>query len=843
MVDPSRRFSISPRGGGLVSLDSITYHFNHVPSRTSYLLLLLFFGSGCAALIYEIVWFQLLELVIGSTGVSLGILLGTFMGGMCLGSLLLPRFVPPTWHPLRVYAVLEAAIGIFAVLVLYLVPVAGRLYAATVATGLPGLLLRGVTCAVLLLPPTIMMGATLPAVARWIKATPAGVSWLGFFYGSNIVGAVFGCLLAGFYLLRVHDMETGTFVAVALNAAVAIAAWTVAAVAPHSGRAGSAPKPDSGTPKGAMTVYLAIALSGMSALGAQVVWTRVLSLMLGATTYTFSIILAVVLIGLGLGSSAGAWLTREMQRPRLALGWAQFLLVIAIAWTAAMLAHSLPYWPINPMFSQGPWIDFQMDFVRSLWALFPATLLWGASFPFALAALASPDQDPGRLVGRVYAANTLGAIGGAVIFSVVLVPVIGTQQSQRILIACAVVAGLLALVPAMGLSTPRTAGRLRAAVALVAALAVAAMLAMSVAPVPPALVAYGRMLPAIRADNQPNFLYVGEGMNASVAVSQHSLRGSPRRFHVSGKIEASTEPGDMRLQRLLGHLPALVHEKPKSVLIVGFGAGITAGAFVLYPEVERIVICEIEPLIPAKIAGYFRKENYDVLNDPRVEVVYDDARHFILTTDEKFDIITSDPIHPWVKGAATLYTEEYLALARAHLNPGGVMAEWVPLYENSVAGVKSLVATFFEVFPDASMWTHVVRATRGDDVVILGQPGPTRIDIDALEARFNGPAYARVKASLREIGINSIVQLFSGYSGQKAELAPWLADAQINRDRNLRLQYLAGIGKYSLEMDGIYRRLDEFRTFPDALFMASDAWKGELRGALDASPIPRRRYH
>ena len=351
------------------------------------------------------------------------------------------------------------------------------------------------------------------------------------------------------------------------------------------------------------------------------------------------------------------------------------------------------------------------------------------------------------------------------------------------------------------------------------------------------------MLPAIRADNQPNFLYVGEGMNASVAVSQHSLRGSPRRFHVSGKIEASTEPGDMRLQRLLGHLPALVHEKPKSVLIVGFGAGITAGAFVLYPEIERIVICEIEPLIPAKIAGYFRKENYDVLNDPRVEVVYDDARHFILTTDEKFDIITSDPIHPWVKGAATLYTEEYLALARAHLNPGGVMAEWVPLYENSVAGVKSLVATFFEVFPDASMWTHVVRATRGDDVVILGQPGPTRIDIDALEARFNGPAYARVKASLREIGINSIVQLFSGYSGQKAELAPWLADAQINRDRNLRLQYLAGIGKYSLEMDGIYRRLDEFRTFPDALFMASDAWKGELRGALDASPIPRRRYH
>ncbi len=816
---------------------------NQVRSPASYLLLLLFFGSGCAALIYEIVWFQLLELVIGSTGVSLGILLGTFMGGMCLGSLLLPRFIPPAWHPLRVYAVLEAAIGVLGVLVLFLVPVAGRLYAANVATGLSGLLLRGLTVAVLLLPPTIMMGATLPAIARLIRATPKGVSWLGFFYGSNIVGAVFGCLLAGFYLLRVYDLSTSTFVAVALNAAAAITSWALAAVAPHSPRVGPPPSPDAGSPQGATTVYLAIALSGMSALGAEVVWTRLLSLMLGATTYTFSIILAVMLIGLGIGSSAGAWLTRAMQRPRPALGWAQLLLPVAIAWTAAMLTRSLPYWPIIPMFSQDVWIDFQMDFVRSLWALFPAAVLWGASFPLALAAIASPGQDPGRLVGRVYAANTLGAIGGALLFSVVLIPAIGTQQSQRILIACAVAAGLLALLPGMARSAKPTARRLPGALALAGALTTAVLLAMSIGPVPPALIAYGRMLPAFRPDDLPNFHYVGEGMNASVAVTQFPLRGSPRRFHVSGKIEASTEPGDMRIQRMLGHLPALVHDKPKTVLVVGFGAGITAGTFVLYPEVERIVICEIEPLIPKNVAGYFRKENYDVLDDPRVEVMYDDARHFILTTKEKFDVITSDPIHPWVKGAATLYTQEYLALAKAHLNPGGVMAEWVPLYENSVAGVKSLLATFFEVYPDASMWTHIVRATRGDDIVIIGQPGPTRVNVEALEARFNGPAYARVKASLREIGIKSTIQLFAGYSGQKAPLAPWLADAQLNRDRNLRLQYLAGIGKYSFEMEEIYRELDGLKKFPDSLFVASRAWKDELRRTIDASPAPKRHFH
>jgi spermidine synthase len=803
--------------------------------------LALFIGSGCAALMYEIVWFQLLELVIGSTGVSLGILLGTFMGGMCLGSLLLPRCVSPAWHPLRVYAVLEAAIGVLGVLVLLAVPVIGRLYAANVATGTLLLLLRGLTCATCLLPSALMMGATLPAVARGVEATPRGVGWLGVFYGGNILGAVFGCVLAGFYVLRVHDMATATFLAAAVNAAAATAAWLLAPMMPHTGRAGEAAGIAARGPRGAWSVYLAIALSGLGALGAEVVWTRLLALMLGATTYTFSIILAVVLIGLGIGSAGGAWLTRRLREPRLALGTAQFLLPAAIAWTAAMLTRSLPYWPINPQFSQSPWVDFQMDVVRSLWALFPATVLWGASFPFALAAVASPEQDTGRVVGRVYAANTLGAITGALLFSVVLIPTIGTQHAQRVMIGCAVAAGLLALGPVTLAPRDAPPRRWAGAWALAAAVVAAGALAMTVGPVPPALIAFGRALPA-RPD-LPNFLYVGEGMNASVAVTQPPLPGAPRMFHVSGKVEASTEPGDMRLQRLLGHLPALVHGHPNTVLVVGFGAGVTAGSFVLYPEIERIVICEIEPLIPKHVAPLFRRENHNVLNDPRVAVVYDDARHFILRTKERFDVITSDPIHPWVKGAATLYTREYLELARAHLKPGGVMVQWVPLYESQAAAVKSLVATFLEVFPDGSLWTHTVRGDRGDDIVILGQPGPTRVDVEALNARLDGPAYARVKASLREIGIRSTIDLFAGYSGRKAELAPWLADAQINRDRNLRLQYLAGMGKHALEVDDIYLELDRLVAFPASLFIASDAWQEELRQALDRSRAPKDRGH
>ena len=197
-------------------------------------LLLLFVGSGCAALIYEVVWFQLLQLSIGSSAVSLGVLLGIFMGGMCLGSLLLPKYLSPGRHPLRVYALIELGIGLFGIVVLFAVPVVGRVYTSIAGTGQVNLVLRAVVAGICLIPPTLLMGATLPAIARWVEATPRGVSWLGYFYGGNLAGAVVGSLLAGFYLLRVYDMTTATAAAVALNVVVASLAFVVAARTPHT---------------------------------------------------------------------------------------------------------------------------------------------------------------------------------------------------------------------------------------------------------------------------------------------------------------------------------------------------------------------------------------------------------------------------------------------------------------------------------------------------------------------------------------------------------------------------------------------------------------------------------
>jgi spermidine synthase len=801
--------------------------YSAAPSKFYPIVLCFFVGSGLAALTYEIVWFQLLEFVIGSTAVSLAVLLGTFMGGLCLGSLAFARVIPAAWHPLRVYAAMEFGIGLIAILVLYCLPPAADLYAGFGAHGSAGILGRALLCAAFLLAPTVLMGATLPCAARFIERTPQGVSWLGILYTGNLAGAVFGCLLAGFYLLRLYDMATATFVAVAVNALCAALALLLAAFAPH--RAPAAPTGADRAPLRleSTAVYLTIALSGLTALGAQVVWTRLLSLLLGPSVYTFSIILAVFLFGLGLGSSVGALLARRARNALVTLGWCQFLLVAAIAWAASSIDAWLPYWPVYPVLSPHPWLTFQLDLARCLWAVLPAACLWGASFPLALAAAAPRHQDSGRVVGAVYAANTLGAIVGAVTFSMILIPAVGTLWAQRILIAAAALAAMLVLLarlramPAAGRRAPGIA----VLSAVVAVPLIAAVLAYGAPPVPGELYAFGRKI--MSPDYVPKMLYVGEGMNASIAVSEDP--NGARYFHVSGKTEAGSYPADMRLQRMLGHLPALLNPKPRSVLVVGFGAGVTAGTFLAYATVERVVICEIEPLIPQKVAGYFRKENYDVLNDPRVEVVYDDARHFVLTSTDKFDVITSDPIHPWVKGAAALYTREYFELVKRHLKPGGLVTQWVPLYESTMDVVKSELATFFSVFPDGILWVN--DREDGADLVLLSQVDPAPIDVDAMVERFNGNAKAA--ASLREVGFMSAIDLMSSYSGRGSDLAAWLNGAAVNTDRDLRLQYLAGLGLNVNDRYKIHSELMQARRVSSGLFVGSQANLAELRNAIE----------
>lgn len=766
-------------------------------------------ASGAAALIYEVAWFQSLELIIGSTAVSLAVLLAIFMGGTCLGSLLLPPLVSSKRRPLRVYAAIELGIGICGVLVTGGLPLAAGLYLASNG----GLALRAAIAAACLLPPAILMGATLPALARAAE-TP---SRAGFIYAANIAGAVFGSLLAGFYLLRVYDVVTASQTAAAINVALAILAAAAARMPLNPPQA----HPETGPVRDG-AVYAVAALSGLCALAAETLWTRLLGLLFGASVYTFSIVVAVFLFGLGTGSALGSMTAARTARPRAALAWCQWLAAAGIAWAAYNLNASLPFWPVDPSLSSNVWFNFALDLDRALWVMLPPTLAWGASFPLALAAVA-PRPDQARVFAGVYAANTTGAITGAVGAGLWLAGQAGSQRSQQLLIALSALAGLLLMRARFRL--PVAAGGVLVAAGLIAA----------VPPLPRALAAHGRF--AASWAGKTDIVYAAEGVHATVAVS--SFPEGVRTFHVAGKIQASTAERDLRLQRMLGHLLTLTAASPRSILVIGCGAGITAGAVAIDPRVQRETIVEIEPLVPRAAAQYFRQANFGVLEDPRVQVRIDDGRHYLLTTRERFDGITIDPLDPWARGAAGFYTLEFLQALRQRLNPGGAATLYLQLFETNAEAVKSAVATFFEVFPHATLWANTYQG-RGHDMVLLGSLEPLRIDLDRLQQLLYGPASAEfgpLVSSLAEAGMYSPVDLFATYAGRKQDLAEWLAGAAINRDRNLRMQYLAGWSLHRDQAAEIYAGLVAHRRFPQDLFVSRVGMLDSLRRALER-PLP-----
>jgi len=811
--------------------------------RTHTVLLLLFVASGCAALIYEIVWFHLLRLVIGASALSLGILLASFMGGMFLGSLLLARVVPSTAHPLRVYGLIEIGIGAFGLALPFVLPGARAVYLGLFGHGLAGIALRGLVAAIILLPPTALMGATLPAVARRYHGGAAGSSALAELYGANTFGAVLGCLCTGFYILPNWDIVVASAIAAALNLAIGLTALRLSR-RPEQGA--SAPRENddvSATPRdAARTVYEVVALSGLTALGAQVAWTRLLALLFGGTIYTFAIILAVFLGGLGLGSGIAAGALKRGYDGRRLLAASQLALVPALVYAAFMIGRIIPYTSTLRVVPIGTLHTLHV--IHCLEVILPAAVLWGMSFPLALAAAGDASADRGRSSGNVYAANTLGAIVGSLATSLLIIPSWGTRTAQQIFVVLSAASAALmyaslraasrkndpdarsATPPAEATKPKRTRldllAELPLPIAIVGVLLVPAL--------PAKFQAIGRYIWTL--NDRDKIPYMVEGVASTVAVRESS---NHRYYHVAGKVEASTDALDMRLQRLLGHLSALAHPRPESVLVVGLGAGVTAGAFVVHPEVKRIVICEIEPAVLPAASRYFSQENHAVLADPRVEVINDDARHFLATTHEKFDIITSDPIHPWVRGNSVLFSQEYYAIVKEKLNRGGLATQWVPLYETSEKAIQIQMRTFVDAFPDGAVFNSQPEA-KGYDVVLLGQMEPLRIDIAAVQKRIDDNEALR--KSLTDVKLTSALDIFASYGTRGRELGEWLKDTPVNRDFSLKLEYISGLAFNYQVADEIYANMIKGRAYPDDIFIAPDELIAQLRARLAPKARP-----
>ncbi|MEM1098539.1 MAG: fused MFS/spermidine synthase [Planctomycetota bacterium] len=823
---------------------------------------LLFIASGAAALMYELVWYQLLRYVVGASSVSLALTLASFMGGLGLGAYWGPRLISRRRHPMAVFAGLEVGIVVLALALRWVIPALGEAYAAFSATvGLGdwfgGVVARGVICALCLIPPAVLMGATLPAIARYVTDSRSGAAWLGVYYALNTLGATVGVLVGGFLLMPNLSLTQVTLIAAGLDAAVALWAWVISRVRPEFDGREAANQPTESNPPaqdeietggapslqpGRLVVLLiGIAGSGATAMGCQVIWTRLLSAVLSVTVYTFSIILGVFLLGLAVGGAIGGYAVRRSSRPGVLMAWTQLLLVPATLWAFWAIGHWVPTWRIVDgvlggwlrswlawygWFGSGDLWRFCRDLERVAWAIGPATLCWGASVPLAIAAgWGRVNQERGDWTGRVYAWNTAGAITGALGVGLFVLPQFGSATTSSVLIgapaavAAWLVWGWARAEPVVEVEVPRLDGRmkLRDATAWVSgntqrgislvhgvmtrqpapaviSLVVIAGAAVWLTPKIPRAILYSGHEEAERVEQ----VYLAEGLHATAAVTT-SAEGT-REMWVSGKIVASSFTIDMRLQRMLGHLAVLAHGgEPKSVLIVGLGTGTTAGCFVDYPSIERIVVCEIEPRVAELAAKHFAEENRRMLEDPRTVLIADDARHYLATTDERFDIITSDPIHPWVRGAAALYSTDYYDRVKEHLAPGGVVTHWLPFYEADDDTARSMLATFFDAFPAGTLW-HAGELGSGNDAVMLARPDAPTYDAEAWSSRWDDASSDVLPPSAltawSEVEVEAPNDLLRRFLGDAPQLRDWLADAPRNSDDALRLEYLAGMSRW-----------------------------------------------
>lgn len=785
-------------------------------------LAILFWLSGCAALIYEIIWLHLLRLVIGCSGFSLGILLACFMGGMGLGSLLGPRLTSARSHPLRMYAWIELGIAGMGLGLVYVSGQVHLLYQWLAALGIFGPWAKLVIGAGFLVVPACFMGATLPIVAQWLQGEKRPAVSLGTLYAANILGGVAGCLLTAFVILRYWDVLVGTYIAVTVNTTAALLAWRLASTHPVR-RDMARQTGDGDTALSSATLpFLAcvLACSGFTALGAEVVWTRLLGLILGGTIYTFAIILAVYLAGLSLGSAIGTALASRVKHPLLALGVFQGVLVMTLSNAAGHFgAVSNPVdfiW--NDLLRVQP--KGLRDTLCAMWVVAPSTLCWGAMFPLALAALRCRATDLGRSVGLLAAANTGGAVVGALLTSFWLIPAHGTQVTQRVFVICSagvalacVAAGIRQWANDPGFSGGRDNRRLALARAVLAMLLIVGLGIHGTLRTPKVsqrLLAHAN----VRLHNKGTVLYCDEGVHSPVLVK--SWDQDVRTLHISGKLVASNELEEMRLQRLLGHIPQVLHPNPRSVLVIGLGTGVTAGAFVVDPRIEHITICELEPSVRRAAEGFFSDVNHDVLADPRTRLVCDDARHFLATTSQRFDIIAADPIHPWVRGAAALYSREFYALCKQRLTEHGMVSQWLPLGSMDEAAVKSETVTLFGAFDRATLW-HTGDFKGRRHMIICGSLAPMPIDVREKERWLQDtPAF---RQSLEALQLFRLSDLLSLYSGQKRDLGPWLQDAVVNRDWAMRLEHLAGRAFGARLSEEIFETITSYRVFPQNLLV------------------------
>ena len=762
-------------------------------------ILVCFFLSGAAGLIYQVAWGKELGLIFGHTVYAIATVLAVFMAGLAAGSAYLGSWNEQHGKPIVLYAFIELAVaatgalslvGLVGVRVLYLAasPVVGG------ATSLL-LVLRFLGIAIVLFIPTFLMGGTLPILVRGLTREDEFGARISRLYWVNTLGAVTGTLLAGFLLLPTLGLRLTITCAVALNVFAGLIALRLASGSSEA-EAGSFPNSSAenglsetateGThPPSRRFLFFAFGMVGATAIAYEVAWTRLLATTLGSSTYAFTLMLATFLAGIVIGSVIfERWLVRA-RRPVSLVTFSRTQTYTGLA--ALVFLGLFQYLPaIIPPVLRATHESFGglilAQFVSSALAMLPTAIIFGFNFPAVILLVSggAPSKSGySAVVGRAYACNTFGAIAGAIVTGFWLIPALGSFR----VVALVGATNLLLAVAVEAYTVPRRAfslalnGMLLAIVIFAGFSSIVYNRALSAF----STVLYfnshsGKLTPAENAATV-DLPFVADGLNATIAVNRTDNYFA---LTTNGKVDASS--ADTSTQLLLGHLGAVVDKAPRRVLIVGFGSGMTVSAIARYPDIERIDCAEIEPAVIGA-APYLEKLNRGVLRDPRVHLLMDDARNLLLTSREQYDLIISEPSNPWIAGIATLFTDEYYAAARKHLTAGGRFIQWIQGYSLDPGDLRMILATLSRHFAETTLWQ-----VPGGDFIALNRTEASPLRFDRLRALWQVPG---LREDYETLELRHPEGLVAYYALNDSAVRRMAAGSVLNTDDRTLLEYHA----------------------------------------------------
>jgi spermidine synthase len=775
-----------------------------------------FILSGATGLIYEVLWARMLGLVFGATTFAISAVLAAFMGGLALGSAGAGKLAARITRPLRAYGLLEIGIALYALAVPLLFRWIDSIYALVWAELHPGFyafsLWRFVLSCVVLFVPTTLMGATLPVLSAALLRSPSHTQTsVTRLYTCNLVGAILGTLAAGFFLLPNYGVRLTIFTAAAMNLLIGLAAiiidrrdapgaseaaaqshvHVVAAADVQALEEAPSAVPSPASEGGEKFWLLCAAVSGFVTISTQVAWTRVLTMIIGSSTYAFSIVVALFLLGLAGGAYivAAKKMTSNLRRSILnveaATALTLFLSIMVTNKSPGLLIELGTRFEVN---SWGGLLALQV-FVAALLVLLPA-LLMGMVMPLVLVwASQTAEGAAVRRVGRAYAVNTLGAIVGAFTTGFILIPKVSTRFT--ILFAtmlCLLLAGY-AYQPRRREADVEVRRSMAAGVTLVLIIlmfAIAPRMYLSD-------LSKGAYDLLVRVRANPQFsedatggktygpetnklLMYAEGPTATVSVRED---WGVKSMAINGRTNAS-DSADMPTQVMLGQFSILLAPRTDNALIVGFGSGVSVGAM-LQSELKTLVCVELEPKV-IEAGHLFDHVNNHPLDDARLRLIIDDARTYLRVNPAQYDAIVSEPSHPWVPGVANLFTREFFELGRSRLKDDGVFVQWVQIYQLSTESLRSVLATYRSVFPHVMMF-RVGGATQGKDLILVGSRAP--LSLARMSERMKEP---RAAAELARVQIKTEADLLSWYICDETQMGPAVAGAVINTDDNMNIE-------------------------------------------------------